>query len=351
MAASTGNRDPRRRMPTQIDIARKAGVSQVTVSHVLSGRGRVGEEVRSRVLDIARKLGYRPNAAARAISTGTFGCVALLLGMRQQTSVLPQGLLWGIEDALEKRDLYLMVARLDDARLKTPGFIPKVLRQVHADGMLINYTHWHPPELPEQLDAHRIPAVWLNTKRPFDCVYPDEFGAARAATDRLLALGHKRIAYVDFGLSGDYGPDDVHFSAIDRYAGYAQAMSLAGLQPCRVIGEEGACRLPWTRKWLCADERPTAVIANGLLSARPVLAAAMTCGLSVPKDLSLVVFDEKPVHEFDLPLATVLTSDTEMGVAGVELLMERIDGQRKPLKSVALPLGFEEGCSLAPPPA
>src|SRR4051812_31906827 len=91
--------ESRRHMPTQIDIAHKAGVSQVTVSHVLSGRGRVGEEVRQRVLDIARRLGYRPNAAARAISTGKFGCVTLLMGVRQQTSELPQQLLWGIEDA------------------------------------------------------------------------------------------------------------------------------------------------------------------------------------------------------------------------------------------------------------
>jgi LacI family transcriptional regulator len=341
--------DDRRRAPTQIDIARKAGVSQVTVSHVLSGRGRVGEEVRGRVLTIARKLGYRPNAAARAISTGKFGCVALLLGSRQVTSVLPQELVWGIEDALEQRDLYLLVARLDDARLKTPGYIPKVLRQVHADGMLINYTYWHPRELAQQVASHQIPAVWVNTKRPTDCVYPDEFEAARAATERLIRLGHRRVAYVDYDMRADSDLDHVHFSTIDRYAGYAHAMAVAGLATRRIICEEGGDRVASSARWLCGNDRPTAVVAYNPSSSRPVQVGALSCGLLVPKDLSITVFDTQPNHDFDVPTATMIIPDKEMGTVGVEMLMERIAAPRKPLKSRELPLDFCDGGSLAAP--
>jgi LacI family transcriptional regulator len=342
--------ESRRHMPTQIDIARKAGVSQVTVSHVLSGRGRVGDEVRQRVLDIARRLGYRPNAAARAISTGKFGCVTLLMGVRQQTSELPQQLLWGIEDALEQRDVYLMVARLDDARLRTPGYIPKVLRQVHADGMIINYTYWHPRELAEQVAANSIPAIWINTKRPQDCVYPDEFGAARSITERMLALGHRRIAYVDYSLDPTVDADNVHFSTIDRYAGYAHAMAVAGLQPRRIIGQRGASdRVAWSKEWLCASDRPTAVIAYSPLSSRPVTVGAMACQLELPRDLSLAVFDDHANRDFDGPTATLLIPDQEMGSASVEMLIERMASPKRPLRSRALPLGFVEGNSLAAP--
>jgi LacI family transcriptional regulator len=340
----------RRRAPTQIDIARRAGVSQVTVSHVLSGRGRVGEEVRARVLSIARKLGYRPNAAARAISTGKFGCVALLLGSRQQTSVLAQELVWGIEDALEQRDTYLMLARLDDGRLRTPGYIPKVLRQVHADGMLINYTYWHPRELAQQVASHQIPAIWINTKRPTDCVYPDEFGAARAATERLISLGHRRIGYVDYYIHPDGDLDHVHYSTIDRYAGYAHAMALAGLQTRRLVCDQGASRIASSMGWLCGPDRPTAVLAYDAFSSRPVQVGALACGLSVPKDLSIVVFDEQANHDFDVPTATLVNPDKEMGSVGVEMLMERIAQPKKPLKSRELPLAFVDGASLAPPP-
>ncbi len=336
-------------MPTQLDIARKAGVSQVTVSHVLSGRGRVGEEVRARVLEIARKLGYRLNAAARAIATGRFGTVALLLGMRPQTSHLPQELVWGIEDALERRDHHLLVARIDDQLLRTPGYIPNAMRLMHADGMLINYTHWHPPELSQQVEAHSLPAVWLNTKRPHDCVYPDEFGAARTITEHLLKLGHRSISYLDLTHPPGRDPDDVHFSTIDRYAGYAHAMTMAGLQPARFTGDAGHARLQAMRAWLCSSERPSAVLAYNALGARLVQVSALGCELSIPDDLSLVVFDEQPNADLELPLATLVTPDQEVGRVGVEMLLERIRHPQVQLASRALALTRIEGASVAAP--
>ncbi len=354
MAKTTGKqRSGRQLSPTQLDVARKAGVSQVTVSHVLSGRGRVSEEMRLRVLKIARELGYRLNTAARAISTGRFGCVALLLGMRPQTSHLPEGLVWGIEDALERRDLHLLIARVDDQRLRTPGYVPNALRHMHADGMLINYTHWHPPELAQEVDDNRLPAVWLNTKRQHDCIYPDEFTAAHQVTERLLALGHRRIAYFDISHPPSHDPEDVHFSAVDRYAGYAHAMTVAGIPPARFTGGDEASRIASTTRWLGASERPTAVIAFDSAGSRLVQVAAMACGLDIPGQLSLVVFDEKPNADLDLPLATMLTPDPEVGRVGVEMLLERIRGPQPPrrLRPRALTLPLDEGRSLAPPPA
>ncbi len=345
------------RTPTQIDIARRAKVSQVTVSHVLSGRGRVGDEVRERVLAIAAQLGYRPNAAARAISTGKFGCVALLLGARQQTSVLPQGLVWGIEDALEREQLYLIVARLDDDRMRTPGHIPSILRQVNADGLLINYTYWHPPELAEQLSSHRIPAIWINTKRPTDCVYPDEIEASRSATVRLLELGHRRIAYVDW-IPGGFDQPNLHFSTHDRYAGYAQAMTAAGLSPrllnCEVRGEgylpaSGRERIAWMTSWMSAVDRPTAVIVYGSFSTRPLLFAAQTCGLKIPRDLSVVTFHHTHEQDFEVPIATLIVPEQEMGSVGVRMLIERMAAPSAPMPSRALPVAFVEGGSIGSP--
>jgi LacI family transcriptional regulator len=340
----------RRRIPTQADIVRASGLSAATVSHALTGRGRLSTATREQVLASARSLGYRPNTAAQAISTGRFGSVALLLGMRLQSSILPQQLVWGIEDALEQRDLYLLVARLDDQRLLSRGYLPKVLRTVHADGMLINYTHWHPPELSEQVARSQVPAVWINTKRAQDCVYPDEFGAGVAITERLVAYGHRRIDYIDFTQPvSPAEPSDVHFSTIDRYAGYAHAMTLAGLTPRRLSGggEQGA--VAWSCQYLRAGSRPTAVIAFNPCSARPVQMAAMACGLEIPRDLSLVVFDEEPNRDFDVSLATIVTPDQMIGRMAVEMLMERLDHTVQGLPSRTAPLSLVDGHSLGPP--
>jgi LacI family transcriptional regulator len=345
-------RSGRQQGPTQRDVARRVGVSQVTVSHVLSGRGRVSVAMRSRILRAADELGYRLNTAARAVSTGRFGCIALLLGMRPQASHLPEELVWGIEDALGQQDLHLLVARVDDQRLRTPGYVPNALRLMHADGLIINYTHWHPPELSQEVEANRLPAVWLNTKRQHDCVYPDEFEAANLVTKRLLRLGHRRIAYCDVSQPPSHGPDDVHFSTIDRYAGYAHALALAGLPPRRFTGGSGDNRIAATVRWLSAAERPTAVIAFDPAGARLVQVAALACQLAIPRQLSLVVFDERPNHDLDLPLATMLTPDQEVGRVGVEMLLERIRRRHPPpqLRPRALALPLVEGCSMGPPP-
>lgn len=349
--AAVRARSGRQRLPTQQDIARAAGVSQVTVSHVLSNRGRVGKEVRQRVLDIARRLGYRLNTAARAISTGQFGCVALLLGSRPQTGALTEALMWGIEEALERRELRLVLARVDDRRLTQRAYMPNVLRLMHADGMLINYTHWHPPQLEKQIEAHALQAVWLNTKRPQDCVYPDEFGAAQRITERLLRLGHRRIAYLDLQHTPGRDPEELHFSAIDRYAGYAHAMTCAGHPVLRVTGRPAGERAAQLQEWLCTATRPTAVIAYDATSARLVQLAAHSCHLSIPQDLSLVVFDDHANVDLDQPLTTLVTPDAEVGRVGVEVLLARLRGGGEHQAGRPLALTLVEGSSLTVPPA
>ena len=125
-----------------VQIARESGVSQPTVSFIVNGRDRelkISSATRERVLETARRLGYRRNTAAKAVATGKFGTISLLQSTQPNTSYLPAGLLDGIHDALLKVGVLLMYGRLPQARLEDAHFVPKILQEWSSDGLLIDY--------------------------------------------------------------------------------------------------------------------------------------------------------------------------------------------------------------------
>jgi DNA-binding LacI/PurR family transcriptional regulator len=190
---------------TIYQIAERVGLSPKTVSRILSGKAALHKpETRERVLQVATELGYRANSSARAMRRQRFGCVTLLLSNVRQRSVLPSAREDGIQAALGEHDLHLMVAPLPDAKLTDQGFVPRILREYGSDGLLVNYNTRIPPRMETLLDAHNLPSVWINVRRDSDCVYPDDLQAGRQAAERLLALGHRRIAFVDYTEQNHY---------------------------------------------------------------------------------------------------------------------------------------------------
>src|SRR4051794_9665958 len=149
-------------MSTIKQIALRTGLSIPTVGNILSRADqRYSAETRRRVTQAALELGYRPNSSARAVRQGRFGCAALVLGReRQRTrSALPQYLIDGLDDELSGHDMHLTVSRLSDQDLCREEFIPKVLRQHTADGMIVYYTHDVPAQMIALIRAHHTPAV------------------------------------------------------------------------------------------------------------------------------------------------------------------------------------------------
>ena len=327
-------------------VAASAGVSQPAVSNILGAKAHLYRpETRERVLRAAREMGYRANAAARATATGRFGSVALLLSTVPHRSSLSGPLVEGIHDGLAERDLHLTLARLPDEKLTDRGYVPKILQQCLADGLLINYFDQIPPALVELIGAHGVPAVWMNSRQDANCVCPDDEDAARRATRRLLGLGHERVAFANY--SGD-----THHSAAARYAGYADAMRVAGRVP-RSIREvtPRSERIGASLQWLDvpAEERPTAVVAYSGTSAWPIREAAAALGLSVPADLSLVTFEDHPSDEIGVRLDTMVVPEREMGRVAVEMLLARIDEPGRSLPSRVLPFTHAAGDTVAPP--
>jgi LacI family transcriptional regulator len=324
---------------------------------VLSGRHtdvRISEETRRRVLTAAAELNYLPSSSARAMRKGKTGCVALLLADEGHKSFLPFSLLSGIQAGLAEHDLHLALATPPDTKLSEAGYVPKMLREWMADGMLINYLLGIPDGLVRMVHQHTVPSVWINVKQESDCVHPDDFDAGLRATQHLLALGHRRIAYVDYSFGSRTEPSLVHYSTLERENGCRKAMRDAGIT-LRVIRDEntlgGSEYVPFTLPWLSAADRPTAVIAYTPNVATAVIHVALAyAGLRVPDDLSLVTFHDRLCDNLGLAVTTLILPEYTLGQQAVGCLIEKMADPTRSLAPQTVPLGFIEGVSCAPPP-
>lgn len=335
---------------TLADIALACGVSKMTVSRVVRGIGSASPATRAGILAAAERLGYRPNAAARAVISGRFGCVALLLSAEHRRNNLTGELLHGVHGRLRRDDLHLIVSILDDASLTDPGYVPKILRDSLSDGVLIAYQDGIPNGMAELMERHRVPAVWINSPHAHDCVVPDDAEGARCAVRHLVALGHRRILWAHISvLPAGCTP---HFSIAERRRGYLEAIAEAGLEPMQVVyapGCDARALDALTRSMLSRKDRPTAALSYGPTNSLRLIRVATSLGLTVPRDLSLVEFSPQQGHHDDQPITTVLVPDEAMGVAAVELLLRRIAAGGTRQERLLLPEPFLPGLTTLPP--
>lgn len=328
-------------------IAEASKVSIQTASAALKGGSGVSAANRERIRTIAEQLNYRPNTSARAVRTGRFGSITLLAPMHQDFGHLPWQLLAGMEEALAEHEYQLSMARLPDDQLTDAGYIPRVLRERMADGMLINYHHHIPAGMVEMIREHGLPSIWLNSRQVADCVYPDEYRAGIEAVHWLVGRGHKRIVYLDFV----HGLDELalaHYSAPERLAGYRYAMTEAGLEPRVVYGEHHKIahteRLDRARALLTGPDRATAVIAYSATSAGPIVVAGEMLGLKHAEDYELLTFDDMPVRMAGLhELTTLPVPHRAMGRAAVDMLMRKIERPHEPVEPRSIPYTVRPG--------
>jgi len=346
------------------EIARVTGLSVPTVGNVLGrSAARYSADTRHKVLEAARRLGYKPNSSARAVRQGRSGCAALILSRSHPDSHshIPAGLLDGIDDELAQHNMHLTIARLSDDELASDEVLPKVLREYLADGMIVNYTHEILPGMLEVIRAHHTPAVWLNAKLAEDCVYPDDFAAARDATAALIALGHQRIAFVKLiapwlpqGATVEQTLARMHYSIADRRDGYVAAMRAAGLTPQtayldRLIPQSE--QLSACHTLLTGEHRPTAVLLYSDLDLSLVLSAAAAVGLSVPRDLSVLVFHPVEPWVAGKQVSAVAVPTAEMGGRAVRMLLQKVKDPDASCPAQPVAYNVRLGETVASPPA
>lgn len=336
--------------PTTIrHVAQATGLSTAAVSLILNGKGRFRDETRQRVADAVHTLGYRPNALAKGMAKRRFGTFALLQAAETTHGYLSPLLIDGLEDALAGSGTHLTIARLPDAQLSDAGYVPKILSHLLADGLLINLHVEIPPRMRELIDAASVPAIWLNSKQDRDGIYPDDLGCARMATQRLLELGHRHIAYID--LNTPLGAEGLHYSTVDRRRGYEGTLAETGRVADWICPPQGhldyAERVPFLIDALRKRPQVTACLCYTIASAVPLFIAAAAIGRTVPDDLSVLAFadGEAARRHLGLDLALVSTANRDLGRLAVDLLRSRIEAG-KPVPSRSVPGTLIPGGSL-----
>jgi LacI family transcriptional regulator len=337
-------------------IAAHIGLSRATVTHVLNGRGteqRIRPDTQQRVLAVARELGYRPNASARAVRAGRFGSVALI--QSQLGEYLPPELLFGLTTAIAARDLRLVLTHVPNVDAGGESYVASTMRDLAADGVFVNRHGFAPAPFVDRIRELRIPAVFLNSKQELDAVYPDDLQGGRLATDFLLGLGHERIAYVE--TEPRRRP---HYSEYDRRAGYKCSLTEAGLAPWlhplpiqwQTDGEAGTdARVDAAIRLLKRPDRPTAVVAYEMTESMAVIRAALLLQLRIPADISIIQFHNRIDEHYFVPIQTVSNMMQEVGVGAVSLLMDKIERPDQSLPSRAVSEVLLEGATCAPPRA
>lgn len=316
--------------PRMSDVARLAGVSPQTVSRVLNGSPYVSKDVRSRVEQAVRHLGYRRNSAARALVTRQ----SMHLGVVTvgTTQYGPSQALFGIAEQARELGYATSLVSLDDINRPAMRRALDHLVDDAVDGIVVLAPTAAAADAVEGLSA-AVPLVMFEpgtTDHPRTVAH-DEVMGAQVATTFLLELGHSTVHHLA-GPPGWLGTDA-------RIEGWRRALTAAGrIAPEPLAGDWSAASGHSVGLKLLQRARPTAVFVGNDQMSLGLLKAASELGLRVPEDLSVVGFDDIPEAQYYQPALTTMHLDfMEVGRRCVERLIQLIRGSESGPEPVIAP--------------
>jgi DNA-binding LacI/PurR family transcriptional regulator len=345
---------------TLATVADALGVSRTTVSNAYNRPDQLSPELRERVLEAARALGYAgPDPVARTLRRGRTGALGLILGEALSCAFCDPAaviVLQGVTGVCERHGFGLLL--VPDA----PSTGPDVVRMALVDGFLVAGE----PEGTERLRTvieRGLPFVVLDAPEQPGAPWVgiDDRAAAGAAARHLLDLGHRRFAVI----SGSLSPDGIqgratlarqygarYRGAKQRLIGYREALDEAGVDWAGVPVEErpNSFRAGATAAGVLLDRasRPTAILATTDELALGALAAVAERGIDVPGELSIVGFDDAPsAARARPPLTTIRQPLADKGAVSARLLLEPTD---EPPARYELPTELVVRASSAPAP-
>ena len=328
------------------DVAREAGVSTATVSHVINNTRHVSDEVRARVLDAIKRCDYYPNAQARSLASGRSHTLGLLIS-DIANPFFPE-LVKSIETAAFERGYDVVLANTNYEALRTSNYVRRLIERKVAGVALMT----------SELDMSLVDEL---ARRDVCVVFLDQglFGAHMSnlvvnyaagieeAIQHLVALGHRSINYIG-------GPARLR-SAAKRREAFEDSIArlLPGTHPAVYEGDfkiEGGRRAAGLM--LEAGRPPTAVIVANDMMALGVMQEFRAAGLKIPQDISVVGFDDIAFASLtDPPLTTVCLPRTELGLRAVEALMTTIEHTQKQGVEIQIPTYLVARGSTAAPKA
>jgi DNA-binding LacI/PurR family transcriptional regulator len=306
------------------DVARAANVSHSTVSRALRNSPLVNVETRALIHRIAAEKGYTVSAVGRSLvtrRTNTIGVVVTTIADPFAGEVVS-----GIEEfALSHDYSVILAASHSDADRELRAV--NSFQERRVDGILVMASRIGARYL-QMLSGMKVPIVLINSHHAGEFVYSvriDNIDGARLATGHLAGLGHRRIAYIGdkFGFQSD----------IERLTGYRETLEEQELDfdPDLVVHGDGTPEsgMKAMRRLLTLTDRPTAVFSYNDREAIGAMRGVRECGLRVPRDISIVGFDDLYLSSYtDPPLTTIQQPKREMGLLAGEILLRLFRGEK-----------------------
>lgn len=318
-------------MATMVDVARTAGVSISTVSHVLNDTRNVEPSTRARVLAAIAETGYRQDTLARSLRRSKTDSIGLIVSDAGEPAFAEMA--HGVEKAAADRGLTLLLANSAEDMQREQRAVQTLLNR-RVDGLILARAANSAPDLLSALQGEKTPTVLLDRLYrdvPFDQVGADNRDSMRQLANHLTEAGHRRFAVI---------AGDTRVPALqERLEGFWDGVRDASLpreDQLVLAGEDmGALRSDLARD--LADGTRTAVIAASTPLAVAGLTAMEDAGLSTPTDIAFATFDGFNHPDLFQPrLTTVRQPAFDMGVAAVGLLLERLQSPTASPRTVRL---------------
>jgi DNA-binding LacI/PurR family transcriptional regulator len=327
--------DSDKRKIQMIDIARMAGVSTSTVSRALNGSSLTNDETKQRIIELARSLNYTINQSAKNLRMGDNRTIGVVIPYDRQirqhiSDPFFLGMLGSLADALTDSNYDLLLSRVEADHLDDMAALYDSGR---ARAIMVIGQWGHHDQLNE-LAKRNVPMVVWGAQMPrqlYCSVGSDNFSGGKLATEHLLKIGRRRIAFM-----GNVELPE----AEQRYNGYLQAHLEAGVSvdpklylPSPFTPEEAQGVM---RQFLTSGTPMDAVVAASDLIAINAMGVLMGAGISIPQDVSVVGYDDVDMASHSFPPLTTIRQPLDLaGKAMMDCLQDILDG--KPVESKVLP--------------
>ncbi len=334
------------------DVAKRAGLSAMTVSRVVNGTGYTSSDARARVEAAIEELGYVPNALARQLRSKRTKTIALVVS--DISNPFFTTIARGVEDVAAAHGFSVMYCNTDESEAEEEQYLLMLIER-QVDGVLLVPARSSGASF-RLLQAHRMPVVVLDRRvaaRDVDSVRCDSEAGAHALTRHLIGLGHRRIAVLT-------GRRNVSTS-VDRVAGCRRALQETGLVLDDALVHWGGFNFGklnqadghrMAQEVLATDgDCPTALFCANNFIAFGAIRALREAGLRVPDDMSVVAFDDLPEEWVSEPFLTVAAQPAyEIGHRAATILLGQLSGDLQPAgENVMLPFELIIRRSSGPP--
>jgi LacI family transcriptional regulator len=318
-------------MTTLVEVARTAGVSVSTVSHVVNGTRYVSPGKAKLVNDAIAAVGYLPNTLARSLKLASTSSVGLAISALSNPYF--SDIICAVEAECARLGLMVFLSDTQDDPEKEMAVI-RALHERRVDGIICA-----PSATPglalDYLARRRLPCVLIDRMPDprFDQIGVDNFAAMQALVDHVVAMGHRHIGFV----AGQPG----FATTVERVAGFHATLEAKGLRAAVdavVTGNAStACATAAAHRLLSQPQPPTVIVTGNNMATVGVMRAVRERGLAVPDDLSLVGIDDFEWADLFEPRLTLVAQPcAEIGRQAAALLVERITTPEGPRRSVRL---------------